>query len=119
MDLKNNFSTFYDTGGSIGKRYRRQDEAGTPLGITIDHDTLENNSVTIRNRDTMQQTRVDFDNILNFINDFLELVYYFLGRCPLQKIYQILGIILLIYTCAQLRIYFTFVWKKTLKSKEL
>ena len=72
MDLKNNFSTFYDTGGSIGKRYRRQDEAGTPLGITVDHDTLENNSVTIRNRDTMQQTRVDFDNILNFINDFLE-----------------------------------------------
>ncbi len=71
-DLKNKLNTFYDAGGSIGKRYRRQDEAGTPLGITVDHDTLEDSSVTIRNRDTMQQTRVPLENILNYINDFLD-----------------------------------------------
>ena len=48
----------YDEKDSIGKRYRRQDAIGTPLCITIDHDTMQDNCVTIRNRDTMQQERV-------------------------------------------------------------
>ena len=54
---------FYDAGGSIGKRYRRQDEAGTPFGITVDHDTLEDNSVTLRDRDTMAQSRINLDQV--------------------------------------------------------
>ena len=63
-ELKNNgIACFYDAGGSIGKRYRRQDEAGTPFGITVDHDTLEDNTVTLRDRDTMEQVRVSVDNI--------------------------------------------------------
>ena len=69
---KNGIACFYDAGGSIGKRYRRQDEAGTPFGITVDHDTLEDNTVTLRDRDTMEQTRISIDQInseiLNKIN---------------------------------------------------
>ena len=68
-DLKNKFSTFYDAGGSIGKRYRRQDEAGTPLGVTVDHDTLEDNTVTLRDRDTMDQVRVSIDKLSEAISD--------------------------------------------------
>ena len=56
--LKYDFKVAYDEKDSIGKRYRRQDAIGTPLCITIDHDTLQDNCVTIRNRDTMQQERV-------------------------------------------------------------
>jgi len=69
-ELKNNgIACFYDAGGSIGKRYRRQDEAGTPFGITVDHDTLEDNTVTLRNRDTMEQVRVPIDNLNNEIQN--------------------------------------------------
>ena len=57
----------YDQQGSIGKRYYRQDEAGTPFGITIDHETLKDNSITIRERDSMEQHRIPVDNILKFI----------------------------------------------------
>lgn len=57
-------ASFFDSGGSIGKRYRRQDEAGTPFGITVDHDTLEDNTVTLRDRDTMKQERVPIDEII-------------------------------------------------------
>ena len=60
---------FYDTGGSIGKRYRRQDEAGTPYGITIDHDTLEDNTVTLRDRDTMEQIRIPISKIIKTITE--------------------------------------------------
>jgi len=70
-DLKDKFSTFYDAGGSIGKRYRRQDEAGTPFGITVDHDTLTDNTVTLRDRDTMEQKRISIDSISNAISDCL------------------------------------------------
>ncbi len=70
-DLRNNFSAFYDAGGSIGKRYRRQDEAGTPFGITVDHDTLSDNTVTLRNRDTMEQSRISIDQINNSIQDLI------------------------------------------------
>ncbi len=57
-------ASFFDSGGSIGKRYRRQDEAGTPFGITVEHDTLEDNKVTLRDRDTMEQERVPIDEII-------------------------------------------------------
>jgi len=60
-------ASFFDSGGSIGKRYRRQDEAGTPFGITVDHDTLEDNTVTLRNRDTMKQERVSIDKIIGIL----------------------------------------------------
>ena len=69
FDLINStYKCVYDQQGSIGKRYYRQDEAGTPFGITIDHETLENNSITIRERDSMEQHRIPVDNILKFIS---------------------------------------------------
>ena len=58
----------YDDTGSIGKRYRRQDEIGTPYCITVDFETLEDGSVTIRDRDTMKQDRVKIENIKEYIN---------------------------------------------------
>ena len=51
------------------RQYYRQDEAGTPFGITIDHETLEDNSITIRERDSMKQHRIPTDNILKFISE--------------------------------------------------
>jgi len=57
----------YDESGSIGKRYRRQDEIGTPYCVTIDFDTLENNTVTVRDRDTMEQIRLNIDELENYI----------------------------------------------------
>ena len=66
-ELNKKYSCIYDEQGSIGKRYYRQDEAGTPFGITIDHQTLEDNTVTIRERDSMKQTRVNEDQILNLL----------------------------------------------------
>ena len=56
--LSKYFNCEYDEAGSIGKRYRRQDEIGTPFCVTVDFDTLEDESVTVRDRDTMQQERV-------------------------------------------------------------
>ena len=57
------FTVIYDDSGSIGKRYRRHDEIGTPFCVTIDYETLEDNQVTIRNRDTMNQTRIPIANL--------------------------------------------------------
>jgi len=57
-DLKRSFNVFYDDGGAVGRRYRRQDEAGTPYCITVDGQTLQDQTVTIRDRDTLQQERV-------------------------------------------------------------
>ena len=71
-DIRNSgIASFYDAGGSIGKRYRRQDEAGTPFGITVDHDTMEDNTVTIRDRDTMQQERIGIDSIVSVLKNKL------------------------------------------------
>jgi glycyl-tRNA synthetase len=67
--LRSNYRTEIDITQSIGKRYRRQDEIGTPYCITIDFETLEDNSVTIRNRDSMNQERVSIDNLLNYFID--------------------------------------------------
>jgi glycyl-tRNA synthetase len=57
-DLKGDYRIFYDDSGSIGRRYRRQDEAGTPFCVTVDFDTIEDKQVTIRDRDTLEQERV-------------------------------------------------------------
>ena len=73
-ELTKNFSTFYDSTGSIGKRYRRQDEAGTPYGITVDHDTLNDSSITIRHRDNMNQERVSIDSISKYLADHINKV---------------------------------------------
>ena len=61
--LRGRMRVEYDEGGSIGKRYRRQDEIGTPFGITVDHQTLEDRTVTLRDRDTLAQERVPIDGL--------------------------------------------------------
>ncbi|MCR5574248.1 MAG: glycine--tRNA ligase [Bacteroidaceae bacterium] len=68
-DLKFHFNTIYDEKDSIGKRYRRQDAVGTPYCVTVDHDTLNDNCVTLRNRDTMLQERVPISDLNNIIAD--------------------------------------------------
>jgi glycyl-tRNA synthetase len=65
--LKKEFSTAFDDRGNIGKRYYSQDEIGTPFCVTVDFDTLENNEVTIRNRDTMKQEKVKIDDLIKTI----------------------------------------------------
>jgi len=70
-DLHTHFATFYDDGGSIGKRYRRQDEAGTPFCITVDHDSVEDGTVTVRDRDSLEQIRVPADNLVEVLGDRL------------------------------------------------
>ena len=67
--LKENYRTEIDVTQSIGKRYRRQDEIGTPYCITVDFDSLNDNSVTVRNRDTMNQERVAITNLLGFFSN--------------------------------------------------
>lgn len=66
--LSKEFRCEYDEAGSIGKRYRREDEIGTPFCVTIDFDTLENNTVTIRDRDTMEQIRLSIDELIPYID---------------------------------------------------
>ena len=66
--LSNYFMVSYDEAGSIGKRYRRQDEIGTPMCVTIDFDTLNDNTVTIRDRDTMEQIRLTINELVDYIS---------------------------------------------------
>ena len=68
-DLRKKFRATTDAAGSIGKRYRRQDEIGTPFGVTIDYDTLTHNTVTIRHRDSMVQERISVENLERYIQD--------------------------------------------------
>ena len=68
-ELCKSFSATYDEAGSIGKRYRRQDAIGTPFCITIDDETLKNNTVTVRDRDTMEQVTLSLDDVVNYIHD--------------------------------------------------
>ena len=70
--LSKHFMVEYDDAGSIGKRYRRQDEIGTPFCITYDFDSLEDQCVTVRDRDTMQQERIAIDDLVDYINKKLE-----------------------------------------------
>jgi glycyl-tRNA synthetase len=73
-DLKFHFNCHYDEKDSIGKRYRRQDAIGTPYCVTVDHDTLTENTVTLRNRDDMSQVRVPISELNNIIADKVSIV---------------------------------------------
>lgn len=67
--LRNRFTVFYDAAGSIGRRYRRQDEAGTPYCVTIDGQSTEDRTVTVRDRDTLEQARVAIDALETYLTD--------------------------------------------------
>ncbi|MCQ2398223.1 MAG: glycine--tRNA ligase [Sphaerochaetaceae bacterium] len=66
-ELREDFATDYDQGGAIGRRYRRQDEIGTPYCVTVDYDTLQDNTVTLRFRDSMEQVRVQVSELVSTI----------------------------------------------------
>jgi len=68
-DLRRRFTVFYDDGGSIGRRYRRQDEAGTPFGVTVDGQSMQDQTVTVRDRDTLQQDRVQADRLIPYLEE--------------------------------------------------
>ena len=68
-DVSKNFAIFYDSKGAIGRRYRRMDEAGTPFGITVDHQTLEDGSVTLRDRDSMTQERIAAEQVNSVLSE--------------------------------------------------
>jgi len=70
-DLRARFNAFYDDSGSIGRRYRRQDEAGTPFGVTVDGQTLQDGTVTVRDRDTLVQVRVAADQLGGHLSERL------------------------------------------------
>ena len=70
--LAKKFMCDYDAAGSIGKRYRREDEIGTPYCVTVDFDTLEDESVTVRDRDTMEQVRIKIDDLEAWIAEKIE-----------------------------------------------
>jgi glycyl-tRNA synthetase len=72
-DLKKYFNCFYDQKGAVGRRYRRQDEAGTPYCLTVDGQTKEDNTVTVRERDSMEQVRISSDKILGYLREKLDL----------------------------------------------
>src|SRR6266700_380553 len=65
--LRPHMFVFYDESGAIGRRYRRQDEIGTPFGVTVDSETLENQTVTIRERDSMQQIRLPIEKVKGYL----------------------------------------------------
>ena len=67
MELSDDFYMFYDDSGTIGKRYRRQDEIGTPYCVTIDYDTMEDRTVTLRERDRMTQVRISLNELYSYI----------------------------------------------------
>lgn len=68
-DVSSDYMSEYDVSGSIGKRYRRQDEIGTPFCMTVDYDSLTDQSVTIRDRDTMKQERINVSQVKNYLKD--------------------------------------------------
>ncbi len=72
-NLSKKFMTAYDETASIGKRYRRQDIAGTPFCVTIDDETIHNNTVTVRNRDTMEQDTISLEELVDYIEKRIEL----------------------------------------------
>ena len=71
-NLAKKFSVDYDDAGSIGKRYRRQDEIGTPLCVTYDFDSVEDGCVTVRDRDTMEQVRIPIAELEKYIEEKIE-----------------------------------------------
>ncbi len=68
-DLQRSFRVFYDDSGAVGRRYRRQDEIGTPYCFTVDSQTLTDQTVTVRDRDTMQQDRIALDAVKSYLAD--------------------------------------------------
>jgi glycyl-tRNA synthetase len=70
-ELKRHWNVFYDESGSVGRRYRRQDESGTPVCVTVDGQTLEDQTVTLRDRDTTAQIRVSIHELVPAIGDRL------------------------------------------------
>jgi glycyl-tRNA synthetase len=70
-DLKGDYRIFYDDSGSIGRRYRRQDEAGTPFCVTVDFDTVEDKKVTIRDRDTLEQERIPLEAVRDRLQELI------------------------------------------------
>ncbi|GAB4309870.1 MAG: glycine--tRNA ligase [Methanobacteriaceae archaeon] len=68
---KGGFISEFDSSGTIGRRYARSDEIGVPFAITVDHETIENNTVTIRNRDNLKQVRINIEDINNIIDDLI------------------------------------------------
>ena len=71
-DLRPYFRVFYDDSGAVGRRYRRQDEAGTPFCITVDSQTLQDQTVTVRDRDSMRQERVASAQLSSYLQDKLK-----------------------------------------------
>jgi glycyl-tRNA synthetase len=71
-ELRRHFPVFYDEAGAIGRRYRRQDEVGTPFCLTVDGQTMEDGTVTVRDRDTLSQERVASDRVREFLAGKLE-----------------------------------------------
>jgi len=71
-DLRRRFNVFYDDAGNIGRRYRRQDEAGTPFCITVDFESADDGKVTARERDSMEQERVSLDRVVEYLADRME-----------------------------------------------
>ena len=78
--LKLKFSTTYDDKDAIGRRYRRQDAIGTPYCITIDHQTLDDNTITVRDRDSMKQERINMETLEQFLNTSLDINNWLLRR---------------------------------------
>jgi len=72
MELKSQWSAQYDVSGNIGRRYRRQDEIGTPYCVTVDFETLDDKAVTIRERDTTEQVRIGLDNVKEWLFERLQ-----------------------------------------------
>src|SRR5699024_3486905 len=70
-DLRKRWNVDYDDAGAIGRRYRRHDEIGTPYCVTFDFDSLDDNAVTIRDRDTMAQERVSLDKVESYLSEHL------------------------------------------------
>lgn len=71
-EIDRHFRCEYDETGSVGKRYRRQDEIGTPFSVTFDFDSANDNAVTVRNRDTMEQERVNVTQLRDYLEKQIE-----------------------------------------------
>ena len=73
QELRRHFNAFYDEGGNIGRRYRRQDEIGTPFCVTYDFESEDDGKVTVRERDSMNQERIPVEGLVSYLRERLEL----------------------------------------------
>jgi glycyl-tRNA synthetase len=67
--LKHRWNVYYDSGGAIGRRYRRMDEVGTPYCVTVDFESLSDETVTLRDRDSMKQERLPIKDVISFVDE--------------------------------------------------